>query len=1822
MLQNINLSIKKAIFSSLVLLISGNVLAAVIPTSMFPCRGTEIGRIGVDEENPLDNPTDNIFHVDISKEICGTEIAWLVYELNGVADHTGVARSINDQTAIGGYFVQHEDGWSVQRERVDIDWLNEGDNVVRFTVPANATHSYSIRNLSIELAQPVEVPTRELVINQPKTMGYFNDQGYLKGYVASWSVEKPVVLIDGKEIAVINGEFEYSVKNTSGDEVWHVNIEAIYSDGENLCQEVEFNTKSTLSHRYAIEKGVYFTEKLFTNKLDQSITLGGATLLADSAILDRPTYLSITTLRSVDVAALDAGMVNVTKNNAGYRFLPHGTNFNEEVKLVIGYDKEVIPTGYTEKDIKTYYFDEQTHHWIPLRTDTVMADRGEVVSKTTHFTDYINAIIKVPESPEVNAYNSTSMKGIKAANPTSGINLMQPPSANSMGGASMNYPINIPAGRNGMQPQLALSYNNGGGNGWLGLGWNLTLPSVNIDTRWGVPRYDPAKETETYSLTGQQLTPVAHRGEQPTREANKQFYPRVEGAFNKIIRKGNSTSNYWWEVTDKNGTVYTYGKDDTAVLIDGNGNRAYWALQEVKDLNGNYVTYHYTKQQDSGLGDGTGGVQGSQLYISKIVYTNHASAAGKYSVHFYRDRDLGVPRRQDVSIDARLGFKQVTADLLKRIEVKFEGVDAGLDEKNIRHYELNYEQGAFFKTLLTSINEHDAAGALFTTHTMEYFDDVQANNGYVPYSGQETWNTQLDDLNGGFLNIEDLNDKASALSGTNSKTGGGGSAITIGPSDYNVAAKTNTVGMNFDFSHTESLGRLTIIDLNGDGLSDKVMVFADGIGGLNKTFKYRPQLPPSSDGIVTYGDLVTIDELDEFLREKSNSFSVGLESNFGVFVGNNLSFSKSKTTVYFSDVNGDGLPDIVRNGTVYFNRLNDEGHPEFLTTSGGTPNSLLPGGTVDPNLIEEDPQELENLIDQNPLHDVVRMWRAPHTGIISVNSTVKLIEDISQDRIDYTSADGVKASIQLRGNQILWEETIKAEDYGDNNFNKSGINVQKGDRIYFRLQSRYDGAYDQVTWNPTITYTNHASTETDANGLDLYRFNASEDYVITSRQRIGAPIDGKLHIEGLFTKPITSDCVTVEILRGDNEVLLRKKYNWNEEVSDDLVRNIDVIKEEQLRFKVTTSSNIDWKQISWQPYLYYTASYDPEHPHVFDKKGKPMIAMHAVPEYSLYAKEFTKTTVWEVEEDDTVSITKDFTSKAVEYGEIAMTIKRENELLSKQLFTIEDTIITKTEGDTIYQALPVKAGDKIFIELHTPQRRLASKLRNSTAEVNFSNADKDSLVIDVGLYTSIHEDEWIFGPMYRNWGMFIYNGNRGRADNTIVEGELNMNQYNTETPSAVNLEGATNNDEIESSFDTQGGYRANEENFIMMVASGSQQHWRGSDEFTYIADDTVSSSRMGIDQLESMLVVPEIGAGASAIDKITKSTSVSFALSAGLGFSESIGTSKVVTDFMDMNGDRYPDILSEKKIQYTLPAGGLEESARTHGWKFNHFTNTDSHGITIGGGFPKSEQQASNSSKTGMFAAIGESVSLSASGLTSNDSAEYSWIDINGDGLPDRVNAVDNTVSLNLGYSFSTPEFWGDLEVRVGTALNGSVGIGVSLFNKSIQAGVGYSRSVNNTLQMLHDVNGDGLPDKVFLDTDKKIRVEVNTGNGFYPLLNPWGVNKEANKGVTSTMSANVAFTIGIPIYLVKLAINPKVNTSQSFNRQEIQISDIDGDGFPDYLSSDSDDILKVKRSTIGRTNMLKTVHRPLGASFTLDYHREGNTYELSSPEIRLQVKS
>jgi hypothetical protein len=59
------------------------------------------------------------------------------------------------------------------------------------------------------------------------------------------------------------------------------------------------------------------------------------------------------------------------------------------------------------------------------------------------------------------------MKDIEPAGPGDGVNLIAAPQPDSGGTAKLSYPIDVPLGRNGMQPQLAVQYDSGNGDGWM-----------------------------------------------------------------------------------------------------------------------------------------------------------------------------------------------------------------------------------------------------------------------------------------------------------------------------------------------------------------------------------------------------------------------------------------------------------------------------------------------------------------------------------------------------------------------------------------------------------------------------------------------------------------------------------------------------------------------------------------------------------------------------------------------------------------------------------------------------------------------------------------------------------------------------------------------------------------------------------------------------------------------------------------------------------------------------------------------------------------------------------------------------------------------------------------------------------------------------------------------------------------------------------------------------------------------------------------------------------------------------------------------------------
>ncbi|RGN75721.1 type IV secretion protein Rhs, partial [Segatella copri] len=331
-----------------------------------------------------------------------------------------------------------------------------------------------------------------------------------------------------------------------------------------------------------------------------------------------------------------------------------------------------------------------------------------------------------------------------------------------------------------------------------------------------------------------------------------------------------------------------------------------------------------------------------------------------------------------------------------------------------------------------------------------------------------------------------------------------------------------------------------------------------------------------------------------------------------------------------------------------------------------------------------------------------------------------------------------------------------------------------------------------------------------------------------------------------------------------------------------------------------------------------------------------------------------------------------------------------------------------------------------------------------------------------------------------------------------------------------------------------------------------------------------------------------------------------------------------------MNGDGFPDIIAGGTIQYTNSQGGLSGEI----YKGIGANNSDNASEAWGyGGNPV----ASVSQITNLAKGVKQSLSnvqtewqaqfsITGSAPRNTDEAVESFIDINGDGLPDKI-LSDKKVRLNLGYAFTEPIDWELDRIQSGKSLSYNIGAGgdvsqgfgqteykgnqINKASGSFSAGIGIVTSESEEEYNLIDINSDGLPDKVWKNGDG-ITVALNTGNGFDEPIS-WKGASALSESASTSESANAAFTltINIPVISIKISTNPGASTSHSINRPTYSLQDVDGDGYLDIVESEKESELKVTRSAIGRTNMLKSVTNSLGGTFTLDYAHTTPTYGL-----------
>ena len=1597
---------------------------------------------------------------------------------------------------------------------------------------------------------------------------------------------------------------------------------------------VDTHKPNRKSARLFADLGKRTVSKFFANSDSDTLNVGRAQLAVPREAMEKGKVLSITPLRKGELPTLPTGMVNVTggcdtlmartDTVSGYRFLPHGNHFVHHLASIsVPYDSTLIPKGYTVDDIHTYYYDELHQRWTMLQSKGIDTKREVAMAETSHFTDVINGIIKVPESPETQNYVPTGISELKAADPAAGIQQIEAPSANQNGTATLSYPFEVPAGRNDIGVSAGLQYSSEGGSSFVGYGWSLPVQSIDIETRWGVPRFDDKSETESYLLMGQQLNDrLYRRTDSLSRQTDKQFYPMTEGGFSRIIRKGNSPKNYYWEVTGKDGTVYSYGGhgghvSDATSLTDTKGNRIKWALDRVTDVHGNFAAFHYMKS-------------GNNLYPERYTWTGFGETEGLYSIEF--DIDSITTERKDVTSSGRLGIMQRDKGLLRKVTVKNNG-------QQLRSYTLNYEEGPFGKMLLKSIDQNDSRDGKVATQSFDYYNDLKSG---LFSSKAELWKAQSDDYES-FLShsVHGCDDHLSLLGGgaSKSRTTGRGTMIGVG-----FTGGTVNVGPSFSTSKSSNTGKVAFVDIDGDGLPDKL--FKRG----NKLF-YRKNM--SADGKdLLFGKALLIPGVNSFSEGNSISRSlnadaaveVGITNKLGASVGISYTHSKDqdKTTTYLYDFNSDGLTDIAVNGQVYFNHVVD-GKPAFSPASSVTANPIIgEGASIDKHFIPDYKVIRDSLEKEYPLNDAVRMWCAPFAGRVNIQSTIKKLSN---------QGDGIIYSIQHEGGGFLVRDSLLQAGSKTNNLN---CNVKVGDRIFFRLQSRYDGEDDRVLWNPIITYISLPVGKDRYLSEDLKAYNSKADYIEGENNVAIFNRTGKVTLHAPYRKAKTTDDVTLIVTRLDHHgetIVKRLKLPADSVVngSYDYTDNINEKDSVSFFFEITTTSPVDWTKVQWAGSYNYEDDQESvrfvasrrmfnkpvriaerkdlkQDVTVRSRKYRPTLSI--VPMLSVVRKDnrndIDTATVYLTLHDkdgtpvlhhtcrlnasntlktDTITITDTTLIKRLSLGKITATFAIENELAS----------VRQAKVNFLRDSLSYQSATSMVV---TGEQRVLVDTLEACVFSGYNSVD--------------------YGRLYRGWGQFAYNGNKAYASQPIEVSALTIDRDKYKDI-AEHYKSTHDGNQLAKSLTP-----VNEQRFFVMGYDANKRMYVGGSEHVFISLDTICSSRIGedaiiIDSVHYAKNAGELSAPVLMSESKSNGYGVSGGVSyAGLSGSKSTQTSYSKVALMDINGNGYPDWLEEVDgnivTQYTNATGTLgagRMKLNVNRPKFKASSSTiganaslskrasakNALAISIN---PKPQDDETQSGGEGRNSSNGNaisSVSVSASGnFTSGTShTESDWTDLNGDGLPDML--FGDKVKFGLGYDFTNEESSGVTSLESSENSTWGAGLGTSigvLGNADISFGVNGTKTTTKYNVSFIDVNGDGLPDKI-TRSGEKFTIMLNTGSGFIPYSEEQ--QGRFNESLATSVSQYGNFAVSIPIHILFLKLRFTAKATKSWSSgvsfTSAALRDIDGDGRPDLIISDGAKQLVVYRNLTGRTNMLRSVTLPFGGHINISYEQTTPSYDL-----------
>ena len=476
----------------------------------------------------------------------------------------------------------------------------------------------------------------------------------------------------------------------------------------------------------------------------------------------------------------------------------------------------------------------------------------------------------------------------------------------NMGLMRYSIPIIVPQGFAGMTPELALRYSSAGSSTMLGMGWSMHSPSIERMTMRGVPKYD---ETDRFvSDGGNELVRVS---ETVGAGAPAIYRNRFESDFTRykwVDRNGGTTG--YWQVEYADGRVGFFGADaegriEPSAIEAGIEGTFKYHLVEMVDVYGHRMQYSYIKD-------------GAISLVSEIsyVFTNENPT---YEIRFTYEG------RNDLVSDAKGGFDRILSRRLIEALVVVRG-------QQLRRYALSYQNDALSgrRSRLAQVESFGSNNERYPiVHTFGYSRGLGAQCDDVD-CGRPFLTTMVGAgglgvaFQSGTANLVDINgDALPDLVDASTERRSHRFFLNQLASDGTHTFSTESESLNGEVS-AFPLGtpRVQFIDVNGDGFTDLLnggttdqkVLLNEGTGD------WLPlrDIPGSAvwngaDAELRFMDYDNDMDIDLIRSSATETFVFENDGSFN-FTRRDLeplgvAFSES---IQFTDINGDGLLDIVQ----------------------------------------------------------------------------------------------------------------------------------------------------------------------------------------------------------------------------------------------------------------------------------------------------------------------------------------------------------------------------------------------------------------------------------------------------------------------------------------------------------------------------------------------------------------------------------------------------------------------------------------------------------------------------------------------------------------------------------------------------------------------------------------------------------------------------------------------------------------------------------------------------------------------------------------------